>query len=141
VRRVVGSTVVVAAIALAGCGPLSRAELTRGVETLSAVAAEAQLVARGVASDRTRATYTRVQARTLAEDAAHEAEKLADASVEGEIARQRDQAVALAMRLDDTIGELETFPGSERTGSKVDDDLGAIADDIDKLTQRLTQGP
>ena len=58
-----------------------------------------------------------------------------------DVARERDQAVALAQRLDDTIGELETFPGSESTGAKVDHDLGAIADEIDALTQRLTRGP
>jgi hypothetical protein len=132
--------VVVGCALLCGCGPLDRAELSRGVETLSALTAEGQLVADGVAADRSRATYTRVHARTLAEDAAHEAEKLADASVAQAIDGQRDRAVAIAQRLDDTIGELETFPGDEATGAKVHDDLTTIADDLDTLTQRLERG-
>ena len=126
-------------VVIAGCGPLSRSELTRGVETLSAVAAESQLVADGVAQDRTRSTYARVQARTLAEDAAHEAEKLADATVESGFEKQRDRAVVLAGRLDDTVGSLETYPGDERVGANVHDELMSIADDLDRLTQRLGQ--
>src|SRR5829696_4125975 len=126
---------------LGGCGPLGRGELSRGVETLSALAAEGELVAGCVASDRTRATYTRVQARTLAEDAGHESEKLADASVERRMLRPRDQAVALAQRLDDTLGELVTFPGAERTGARVHDDLIVIGDDLDRLAEQLQDMP
>jgi len=131
--------VAVGCVFLTGCDPLDRAELSRGVETLSALAAEGQLVADGVASDRTRATYTRVQAQTLADDAAHEAQKLADASVQSGIERERDRAVTLAQALDDTLGELETFPGGERTGGAVHSDLMRIADDLDRLTSRLTE--
>jgi hypothetical protein len=127
-------------VVVSGCGPLSRAELSRGVETLSAVTAESQLVADGVAQDRTRATYVRVHARTLADDAGHEAEKLADASVEDGIGAQRDRAVAIAQRLDDTVGTLETHPGDERVGAEVHDELMGIADDLDQLTQRLEEG-
>jgi len=139
VQRLVALAAVAAIVPLAGCGPLDAAELSRGIETLSALAAESQLLADGVATDRTRATYARVHARTLAEDAGHEAEKLADATVERGIANQRDQAVDIAQRLDDTIGELETFPGGERTGARVHDDLGKIADDLDRLLRDLKQ--
>jgi len=138
--RVFSVAVAVGCVFLTGCGPLDRAELSRGVETLSALAAEGQLVADGVASDRSKATYTRVHARALADDAGHEAEKLADAGVQTGIERERDQAVALAQQLDDTLGELETFPGRERTGRQVDGDLTSIADDLDRLTRRLA-GP
>src|SRR5215207_4516311 len=132
--RVFSVAVAVGCVFLAACGPLDRAELSRGVETLSALAAEGQLVADGVASDRSKATYTRVHARALADDAAHEAEKLADAGVQTGIERERDQAVALAQQLDDTLGELETFPGGERTGRQVHGDLMGIADGLDRLT-------
>ena len=138
-RRVFSLTVAVGCVFLTGCGPLDRAELSRGVETLSALAAEGQLVADGVASDRTKATYTRVHARTLADDAGHEAEKLADAGVQTGIERERDQAVALAQQLDDTLGELETFPGGERTGAQVHGDLMRIANGLDRLTSRLAE--
>jgi hypothetical protein len=140
-RCVIPLTAIAACLVLAGCGRLDRAELDRGVGTLSALAAEGQLVADGVARDRTRATYTRVHARTLADDAGHEAEKLADARVEPGSERERDQAVTLAQHLDDTLGELETFPGGERTGAQVHDDLMQIGDDLDRLTSRLAQTP
>ena len=139
VRWVFSLAVAVGCVFLTGCGPLDRAELSRGVETLSALAAEGQLVADGVASDRSKATYTRVHARALADDAGHEAEKLADAGVQTGLGRERDQAVALAQQLDDTLGELETFPGGERTGGQVHGDLMRIADGLDRLTSRLAE--
>jgi hypothetical protein len=139
VRRLIELSVVVGCVLLSGCGPLDRAELSRGVETLSALAAEGQLVADGVARDRTKTTYTRVHARALADDAAHEAEKLADASVQTGIERERDQAVTLAQQLDDTLGELETFPGGEHTGGQVHGDLMKVADGLDRLTSRLAE--
>jgi len=138
--RVFSVAVAVGCVFLTGCGPLDRAELSRGVETLSALAAEGQLVADGVARDRTKATYTRVHARTLADDAGHEAEKIADADVQTGVEHERDQAVALAQQLDETLGELETFPGRERTGRQVHGDLTRIADGLDRLTRRLA-GP
>src|SRR5215210_1308492 len=133
------SSVVTCCVLLGGCGSLSNGELARGVETLSALAAEGRLVSDGVASDRTRATYTRVHARELADDAAHEAEKLADARVQRGLEQPRDQAVAIAQRLDDTLGELETFPGGERTGVQVRDDLAGIEDEVERLTKRLAR--
>jgi hypothetical protein len=65
-----------------GCGDLSRGELSRGVESLSALAAQGSLVADGVAEDATKSTYARVMAKTLGGEAEHEAEKLADAEPE-----------------------------------------------------------
>ncbi|HEX5989118.1 MAG TPA: hypothetical protein VFY75_02745 [Solirubrobacterales bacterium] len=82
------------AIAAGGCGDLSDNELNRGVESLSALAAQGQLVANGVARDETKTTYARAMARTLGEEADHEAEKLADATLEEpELAPQRRAAV------------------------------------------------
>jgi hypothetical protein len=57
-----------------GCGDLSRDELNRGVESLSALAAQGELIANGVARDATKSTYTRVMAKTLGGEAEHEAE-------------------------------------------------------------------
>ena len=120
---------------------MDHAELGRGVETLGALAAEGQVLADGVAADRTRSTYTRVHARTLAEDAAHEAEKLADATVERGADRDRDRAVAVAQRLDDALGELQTFPGQERTGVEVRRALAEIADEVERLLERIKGAP
>ena len=138
--RAVQITLLVTWLLLAGCGPLDRAELGRGVETLGAITAEGQLLAAGVAADRTRSTFARVHAATLADDASHEAEKLADAHVETGADRERDQAVGLAQRIDDALGELETFPGGERTGAQVRAELAAIADDIERLSERIKAG-
>src|SRR5689334_13588400 len=88
--------VLVLLLTLPGCGTLGRSELRRGVDSIGAIASEGQLLAAGVAADRTKSTYTRVQARTLGEDAQHEAEKLADATPQDGYAARRDRAVRLA---------------------------------------------
>jgi len=67
-------------ISISGCGDLSRDELNRGVQSLSALAAQGELIANGVARDATKSTYARVMAKTLGGEAEHEAEKLADAN-------------------------------------------------------------
>jgi hypothetical protein len=64
-RPGVATTVValgVSLIVLSGCGDLSRDELNRGVESLSALAAQGELIANGVARDATKSTYARVMA-------------------------------------------------------------------------------
>src|ERR1700710_2926831 len=83
----------------AGCGDLSRDELNRGVESLSALAAQGELVANGVARDGTKSTYARVMAKTLGGEAEHEAEKLADAEPSPEVRRERNAAVQIAGEL------------------------------------------
>src|SRR6187200_205532 len=104
----------------AGCGDLSDDELNRGVESLSALAAQGQLVASGVARDATKATYARVMAKTLGGQADHEAEKLADATLEEpQTADQRHAAVAVAAEISDLLGELQTYPGDEHHGSLI----------------------
>src|SRR5215208_6514539 len=77
-RRVVSLLVIVCA--LAGCGgPVQREELGRGIDSLRSIAAEGSVLARGVADNRTRSAFVRVQTRALSDDADHEAEKLNDA--------------------------------------------------------------
>ncbi|HEX8075173.1 MAG TPA: hypothetical protein VF545_09345 [Thermoleophilaceae bacterium] len=111
------------ALATAGCGNLSRGELERGVATLEATASEGVLLAREVARDRTKATYARVHARNLADDAEHEAEKLNDATASTGIDGERRRAAELAGELGDTLGELETAPGDEAGAARAADDL------------------
>jgi hypothetical protein len=127
------STLLVVTVLLTGCGDLGPAELDRGIQTLTAVAAEGKLLAEGVRDDRTKATYARVHAGDLADDAAHEAEKLADAGTSADTRAWRDQAVAIASSLDDTLGTLETFPGGERAAAGVIDELDKLSDDLDRL--------
>jgi hypothetical protein len=133
--------VIVAVILLlgaTGCGDLSRDELNRGVESLSAIAAQGQLIANGVARDATKSTYTRVMAKTLGGEAEHEAEKLADAEPEGEVRGERHAAVQIAGELSQLFSELQTFPGDERHGAVVERHMGEVKEQADAVVARLT---
>src|SRR3954452_21336884 len=134
----VAAAVGVSAILLAGCGDLSRGELARGVESLSASAAEGGRVADGVAEDATKSTYTRVMAKTLGGEAEHEAEKLADAEPEAAVKAERNAAVQVAGELADLFSELQTFPGDEHHGALVEKHMGEIKEQADAVVERLT---
>jgi hypothetical protein len=121
-----------------GCGDLSRGELSRGVESLSALAAEGNLVASGVARDATKSTYARVMAKTLGGEAEHEAEKLADATPEPGTEQERHAAVAVAGELADLFSELETFPGDEHHGVLVQLHMHQAKEKADAIFTRLT---
>ena len=120
-----------------GCGDLGRAELARGVESLNAIAVEGRLLAAGAIDDRSKATFTRVHARDLADRAEHEAEKLADASPAPGLEHQRDQAVDLASGISDTLGELAVKPGGEAEARRMRDELVRRADEAERLGQGL----
>jgi hypothetical protein len=121
-----------------GCGDLSRGELSRGAESLSALAAQGELVASGVARDATKTTYARVMAKTLGGEAEHEAEKLADATPSPEVERQRDAAVEVAGEIAELFSELQTFPGDEHHGVLVQRHLGEAKEQADAIVARLT---
>lgn len=127
----------VLAFAVTGCGDLSRDELNRGVESLSALAAQGQLVASGVARDATKSTYARVMAKTLGGEAEHEAEKLADATPEEGTEEERDAAVAVAGEISQLFSELQTFPGDERHGALVQRHLKQAQEKAEAITARL----
>lgn len=135
------AALLLAALALlgSGCGDLSNDELNRGVESLSALAAQGQLVANGVARDATKATYARVMAKTLSEQSDHEAEKLADATLEEpETADQRHAAVAVAGEISGLLSELQTFPGDERHGALVQKHLEEAQEKADAIVAQLS---
>jgi hypothetical protein len=128
----------VSLVSLSGCGDLSRDELDRGVESLGALAAQGELIANGVARDATKSTYARVMAKTLGGEAEHEAEKLADAEPSPEAAQARNAAVRIAAELADLFSELQTFPGDERHGALVEEQMGEAKDQADALVERLS---
>ncbi|HET7121132.1 MAG TPA: hypothetical protein VFI17_07770 [Solirubrobacterales bacterium] len=128
-------------LSASGCGDLSRDELNRGVESLSALAAQGELIANGVARDATKSTYTRVMAKTLGGEAEHEAEKLADAEPSPEVSRERDTAVRVAGKLAGLYSELQTFPGDERRGALVEKQMGEVKEEADAIVARLTGEP
>jgi hypothetical protein len=130
-----------ALLAFPGCGDLSRDELNRGVESLSALAAQGELIANGVARDATKSTYTRVMAKTLGGEAEHEAEKLADAEPSPEVKRERNAAVQIAGELADLFSELQTFPGDEHHGALVEKHMAEVKEQADAVVERLTGEP
>lgn len=132
------AAMLVALLLSAGCGDLSRDELNRGVESLSALAVQGQLVASGVARDATKTTYARVMAKTLGGEAEHEAEKLADATPSPEVKRERDAAVQVAGEIADLFLELQTFPGDEHHGLLVQRHLGEAKEQADAIVARLS---
>jgi hypothetical protein len=136
-RWLVAPLAVLAVASLAGCGDLGRAELTRGVESLSANAAQGGLIAAGVADDGTKATYARVMSKTLGDEAEHEAEKLADAEPAPEIAGERDAAVRIAAELADLYSVLRVFPGDEAHGAAVQRRMHEVGERADALAERL----
>ena len=140
VRRAAAAAagVVLLLIPLGGCGDLSRDELSRGVESLAATAAQGELIASGVARDATKSTYARVMAKTLGDEAEHEAEKLADAEPSPEVGRERDAAVQIAAEIADLFSELQTFPGDERHGALVQKQMQEAKEQADALAERLT---
>jgi hypothetical protein len=121
-----------------GCGDLSRDELNRGVESLSALAAQGELIANGIARDATRSTYTRVMSKTLGGEAEHEAEKLADAEPSAEVKEERNAAVQIAGELADLFSELQTFPGDEHHGALVEKHMAEVKEQADAVVERLT---
>lgn len=128
----------VSLVTLSGCGDLSRDELNRGVESLSALAAQGELIANGVARDATKSTYARVMSKTLGGEAEHEAEKLADAEPSPEVRKERNAAVEIAGELADLFSELQTFPGDEHHGALVEKHMAEVKDQADALVERLT---
>jgi hypothetical protein len=116
---------------------MSRGELERRVTTLESMAAEGELLASEVSRDRTKATFARVRAGELADDADHEAEKLADATPSEGLADVRDDAVEQAQALADAFGTLEVFPGDEGRGAQVEQTLKEHGEQLSKLADRL----
>jgi hypothetical protein len=132
------SVTVVFLLIFGGCGDLSRDELNRGVESLSALAAQGGLIANGVARDATKSTYTRVMAKTLGGEAEHEAEKLADSEPSPEVTQERNAAVQIAGELADLFSELQTFPGDEHHGALVQRHMAEVKEQADAVVERLT---
>ena len=137
-RPPICAVVLLLAVTSAGCvGPIRNDELQRGVETIGATAAEGALLARGAAQDRTRATFTRVHARELAESASHEAERLHDAGAEGEVTAFKADAVRLAQNVADALGELAVAPGDERLAGRLEQRLDAFSSVAARLAGEL----
>lgn len=124
---------------LGGCGGLSREELSRGVQSLSSLAAQGELVANGVARDATKSTYARVMANTLGGEADHEAEKLADSTPESRVKEERDAAIEVAGEISDLFSELATYPGDEHHGELVERHMREVKEQAEAIVSRLEE--
>jgi hypothetical protein len=137
-RAIVGGALVATALALAGCGgAIQNDELGRGIKSLGSDAAEGALVADGVVRDRTKASFVRVQSRTLADDADHEAQKLEDADAAPGNARQLERAVELAGKISTALGDLETSPRDAEAARATKAELERLSDRADRLGKTL----
>src|SRR5215217_1954593 len=125
-------------LAAPGCGgPMQPQELARSVQTLESSAAEGALLADGVARDRTKATFVRAHSRDLGETVDHEAEKLADADANGEVAERKSQAVDLADRISQALGKLQDSPGVESEGASAERQLRSSAKRAAEISDAL----
>jgi hypothetical protein len=126
------------ALLVTGCGgPMQPDELARSIGTLESAAAEGALLAKDVADDRTKATFTRAHARDLGETVDHEAEKLSDASANGLVAERKRAAVNLADRISQSLGQLQVSPRSEREGRIAEASLTRLGARAGKLAEGL----
>jgi len=137
-RRSAAFAIAAAAVLWSGCGGLMQPdELARSIGTLESSAAEGALLARDVARDRTKATFARAHARELGEAVDHEAEKLQDASADGEVGVRKSAAVDLAGRISETLGKIQTAPGSEEEGRSAQRALTRLGDRAGRLAEGL----
>ena len=121
-----------------GCGgPMQAQELARSVQTLESAASEGALLASDVARDRTKSTFVRAHSRDLGETVDHEAEKLADASADGEVAVRKAQAVGLASRISQALGRLQVSPGVESEGAAAERQLRRSAKRASEISDAL----
>jgi hypothetical protein len=131
------AVLLLALLALTGCGDMSKDELGRAIDTVTSLAAEGQLVADGVARDRTKATYARVHAGELADGASHEAQRLADSDMAQGLGEARDTAVDYAEAVADALGEIETRPGDESAGRLARRQLRELVQKLSTLGERI----
>ena len=134
---VVLTGVPLALLAGARGGDLKADEVRRGVESLASTAAEGALLAEGAAAGRTKGTFTRVQARSLGEEAVHEAEKLEDASATLPLRTDKRDATALAGEIAETLGRLQIAPGDRDAARGVAVAIRRAATQADQIAAEL----
>ena len=136
--RLAVATLTVVAVLGSGCGGAIRAdELSRSVDTLVSSAGEGELLAEGVAADRTKTTFVRVRARELGETVDHEAEKLDDASANPDLAAEKKAAVGLAEHISSALGQLQLSPTDGPAATRVGKSLGRLAARGEQLSESL----
>jgi hypothetical protein len=136
-RVAVGALVLTAALVLAACEPMSADELRREVDTVHSTAAEASVLGDQIASQNTKRTFARVQARELADAAQHSAERLTDAHPADGLEAQLQRAIALAEDVSDAAGSLEVAPDDAVAAGHAADRLRELARQTDELAASI----
>ena len=77
-------------------------------------------------------------AKTLGDEAEHEAEKLADAEPEGAVGTERHRAVQVATEIAGLFSEIQVFPGDEHRGLVIQRRMGEAEAKADAIAERLT---
>jgi hypothetical protein len=137
VRLLCAGGLVGLALTVSGCDPLDQNELRQEVGTIHSVAAEGALVAKGVAQDRTKATFARVQARQLSDTAYSRAEKLQDGTKSPEIRSRVERAITLATQVSSALGDLELSPRDQQQAEVTRRKLKALADRSQRFEDSL----
>jgi hypothetical protein len=136
-RTLAAALAVALAIVAAGCEPLGPDELQREVETVHSTAAEGSVLADQVAAQNIKRTFTRVEARELADAAQHSAERLTDAHPADGLERSTERAITLAEDVESAVGGLETAPDDAVAAGRTADRLRELARQTDQLAASL----
>jgi hypothetical protein len=126
-----------AVLVVAGCGPMDGNELRREVETNISTASEAMVLAERVALQETKRTFTRVQARELADAAQHSAERLTDAHAEAGLQEFQARAIGLAEDVEAAVGQLETAPADADAAVRAEARLRNLASKLSNLADSI----
>jgi hypothetical protein len=137
-RNLAPVALAVAIVTLGACGgPMTPGELARSVDTVTSAASEGRLIANDVARDRTKTTFVRARARELGETVDHEAEKLSDATPQAKIAKERLEAIDLAERVGEAVGQIEISPDNSATAIAAARKLDSLAKRGEQLSKGL----
>jgi hypothetical protein len=116
---------------------MSADELRREVDTVHSTAAEASVLGDQIASQNTKRTFARVQARELADAAEHSAERLTDAHPADGLEPQLQRAITLAEDVSDAAGALEVAPDDAVAAGHAADRLRDLARQTDELAASI----
>jgi hypothetical protein len=113
----------------AGCGAIKPAELAHEVETIHSVAAEGAILADGVAAGHIERNFARAHASELSGLVDSRAEKLSDDRPPDDPAllAKTNEAIDLAGKVSDSLGDIELSPGDQRAAAKTARDLRQLA--------------
>jgi hypothetical protein len=142
-RIPLAAALVVVAVVLSGCDPLSAAELKRQAGTVDSIAAEGAVLAAQVAQEDAMETFVRVHSDDLASAMDHTQEKLSETEEEGEIPDEiQDEAkrtIELAGDTADALDELHLHPGDAEQARVTQDKLERLSEQAKALVDELDQ--